>query len=109
MNDTFNSFTHKNTTYLWKSATNLTSAMTILCSIIMCFRSWSCSATGTCSSQKIHGTREGPSAVVGPPGPPGSDRGSRIQSLLSEREKKKKRDELKPTVFRRTISALKGS
>lgn len=24
--------------YLWKSATNLTSAMTILCSIIMCFK-----------------------------------------------------------------------
>lgn len=53
----------------------------------MCFRSWSCWATGTRSSQKIHGTAEGPSGVAGPPGPPGSDSGSRIQSLLSGRER----------------------
>lgn len=107
MNNTFSSFTNKNKTHFRKSATSLTSAMTILCSIIMCFRSWSCSATGTCSSQKIHGTGEGPSRVAGPPGPPGSDSGSRMQSLLSG-ERRGNREEVRPTLFSRAISAQKG-
>lgn len=86
----FNSFMDKNKIYLWKSATNLTSAMTILCSIIMCFRSLSCSSIGKCSSQKIQGTDGEPSKAVVPPGLSGRESGSRIQSLLSGREKKQK-------------------
>ena len=68
----------ENKIYLRKSATNLTSAMTILGSIIMCFRSLSCSTTGKCSSQKIQGTDGEPSKLVVPPGLSGRESGSRI-------------------------------
>lgn len=81
----------KNKIYLWKSATNLTSAMTVLCSMIMCFRSLSCSSIRKCSSQKIQGTDGEPSKLVVPPGFSGRESGSRIQSLLSGRDKKKKK------------------
>lgn len=64
---------------------SFTSAMTILCSIIMCFKSLSCSATGKCSSQKTQGTDGGPSKAAGPPGLSGRESGSRMQSLLSVR------------------------
>lgn len=90
-NNTFNIFMHPNKSYLWKSATNLTSAMTILCSMIMCLRSLSCSDRGKCSSQKIQGTDGKPFKVVVPPGLSGRESGSRIQSLLSAREKKRKK------------------
>lgn len=92
-NNTFDSFTNRSRIHLGKSATNLTSAMTILCSIIMCFRSLSCSAAGTRSSQKIQGTDGEASEVVVPPGPSGRESGSRMQSLLSggDKVKKKKR------------------
>lgn len=79
----------ENKIYLRKSATNLTSAMTILCSIIMCFRSLSCSTTGKCSSQKIQGTDGESSKLVVPPGLSGRESGSKIQSLVSGRDKKK--------------------
>lgn len=87
-----NSFRDKTKIYLWKSATSFTSAMTILCSIIMCFKSLSCSATGKCSSQKIQGTDGGPDKAVGPPGLSGRDSGSRMQSSLSGRGQEKKEE-----------------
>jgi hypothetical protein len=80
-----NYFIGKTKIYLRKSATSFTSAMTILCSIIMCFKSLSCSAMGKCSSQKIQGTDGDPSKAVVPPGLSGRESGSRIQSLLSVR------------------------
>lgn len=103
----FNSFIDKTKIYLGKSATSFTSAMTILCSIIMCFKSLSCSATGKCSSQKIQGTHGGPSKAVEPPGLSGRESGSRIQSFLSGRGTKEEERKLKPTLaLRATIFHL---
>lgn len=97
----FNSFIDKTKIYLWKSATSFTSAMTILCSIIMCFKSLSCSATGKCSSQKIQGTDGGPAKAVEPPGLSGRESGSRMQSSLSGRGTREERNWNQPCSLER--------
>lgn len=57
----------------------------------MCFRSLSCSPIGKCSSQNIQGTDGETSEMLGPRGLSGRESGSRIQSLVSGRAKKKKK------------------
>lgn len=72
----------------------------------MCFRSLSCSATGKCSSQKIQGTDGESTEVVVPPGLSGRESGSRIQSLLSGRQKERERKKKAGTNFLDLLSLV---